>query len=419
MIRIAVWSLILGCAFAAQALANSTKIATASLALDSTARERFAFTGGFAAKEIVFHREALQLRRREVENREAQDFWQRFIWVASIFGVGGGFFLTWKRIKALEQTAKAAEQAAEFSHHDQMFQTFLQQFANAQEQTNIRIAAAIGLTRLSKAPSRLEKGSYPFQDEVINLFVETLRRETNDDVLQAVRRQLIEVGAPGLQVLVNMHREWYSADDAREGRLQHTPNLVEGIRSISEIIRKLREDSAQRWLDGRGLGNCVLQAANLWGAKLSNANLRHVDFRGANFWGANLEGADLSNADLSNADLRAVNLWDADLQDADLRGADLRQAGLRGADLRDADFRGVDLFGANLEGANLEGANFRGANLESANLEGAKLQEEVLPGDKHTEPRHVDLQEANWWDARISDAQREWLSHYFPVPESG
>ena len=99
----------------------------------------------------------------------------------------------------------------------------------------------------------------------------------------------------------------------------------------------------------------------------------HKVFKGLqiNLQGSYLNGADLMGARLEKAILAGVRLEGADLGGAHLQGAILSGAYLQGANLWGAHLQGAILRGAHLQGAILSGAYLQGADLRYAHLQGA------------------------------------------------
>ncbi|MBC7775555.1 MAG: pentapeptide repeat-containing protein [Phycisphaerae bacterium] len=133
------------------------------------------------------------------------------------------------------------------------------------------------------------------------------------------------------------------------------------------------------------LGNCYLEGARFFGAKLKRSNLRYLNLEKADFGWAELQGANLHNANLSMANLWAANLQGANLEEARLVStklfkAELIEANLYLANLWEADFREANLMRANLRRARLERSNFFKAELIGANLQGANFEDSCLEG---------------------------------------
>ena len=119
---------------------------------------------------------------------------------------------------------------------------------------------------------------------------------------------------------------------------------------------------------------------NLQGSWLNGANLRESRLRGADLAGAYLRGTELADADLKETNMVRVHMQKAFLLDAQLQGADLRWAELQRGDLRWAQLQAVDLRRAQLQAAFLAVAYLQGADLRGAQLQGAFLPDAQLQG---------------------------------------
>jgi len=352
------------------------------------------------------------IAKATLEQRKREAGRQFYYWIGSgvlaglglLFGFGLNAWRNW-----------ATQGAAQMVHHDEMFRTHLERFADQKQAASVRVAAAIGLKRLTELrnPLKLRHKDYPFRDDIIRLLVESLATETSATaaadradtaVLDAIQEQLVEIGLPALQTLVNRHRRWFPAPEdaskpADADKLKESPLFVASRDVIARVIfeaspgevdsspempsrwrlvKRWRRRPGNQWLDEGGLSDVVLTGAGLWTARLEGAYLTGAHLEGANLGSAHFEGTTLMDAHLDGAYLVAAKLG----------GADLRSAHLERAILR---------------GAHLEGAYLAEAHLERADLSRA------VDWDKAES-----WKDANWWDAVISDEQRAWFEEHYP-----
>lgn len=371
---------------------------------------------------------------RAAKSQARRDTWQIRTWRFGFIAVAIGIILTWLRIRAMEEAAAAP-------HNDEMFRTFLERFADTGQKKNIRIASCIGLGYMTRARSRIATSwqfwqrDYPFRTPVIHLLVESIFTEDDPEVRNTIRDQLIEIGGPALQTLVDRHREnfppwreersrsnprWLPLThyDEKTGKLEIDvcelpPNFIASRDAIAGIVQKAQRGNVtsewhnplrpafewsvsirklraairdwreyrrftkrERWLDFIGFMDVSLISANLFG----------VNLWGANLWGANLSYANLSGANLWHATLDGANLWHANLFHASLYGAGLREANLSRSLLSSA---GLSL-------ANVQSARF-------ANTNG--IDQAIWPA-------------CNWWDAEeMPPDALMWLQEHYPREE--
>ena len=116
---------------------------------------------------------------------------------------------------------------------------------------------------------------------------------------------------------------------------------------------------------------------NLQGSWLNGANLRGARLEGAILTKAHLRSAYLEEARLHGANLAAARLHGANLADAALHGANLMEASLHGANLWVTSLHGATLVDAALHGANLVEASLHGANTIRASLQGVASQKPI------------------------------------------
>ena len=143
------------------------------------------------------------------------------------------------------------------------------------------------------------------------------------------------------------------------------------------VFKGLRINLQGSWLNGANL-----ERARLVKAVLTRAHLRRTVLSDANLQGANLGGAHLQEA----------HLWRVSLQ-----GADLEWACLQEANFRKACLQGINLYRAHLQGASLQAAHLQGAFLGGVGLQGASLRAVRLQGVRSR---------ADDWPLPVSFAER-------------
>lgn len=272
---------------------------------------------------------------------------------------------SYRRAKALEETAKAQADATE-----------------RQAEANRNAERGLRQERLKNAiehlgdesPSIRMGGAY----ELFHLAADTegLRRTIFDILCAHVRRTTGEEG--------------YRKDHERKPSEEIQNLLTLLFVQEHEVFKGLHINLLGSWLNGANLRKARLRkavmegahlrGAHLSGAELQEANLREAYLQKANLQEAYLQGASLYNARLQGARLSEAHLQGAVLQGAHLQGASLFVAHLQGAHLWDAHLQGARLWGAQLQGASLYKAQLQGAHLSGAHLQGADLFEVGLQG---------------------------------------
>ena len=214
--------------------------------------------------------------------------------------------MSYKRAKALEDTAKAQAEATEE-----------QAKANQnteQGQRQERLKNAIEHLGHEKDSVRLG-GAY----ELFHLAEETEKwRQTILDILCAHIRQTTGEAE---------YREKHKSKPSEEVQSLMTLLFVQE----HDVFKGLHINLQESWLNGANLINARLQRANLINAQLQGAYLINARLQGANLLNAQLQGAYLSQGRLQGANL----LW------ARLQGANLSWARLQGAGLFNAQLQGV------------------------------------------------------------------------------
>ena len=97
------------------------------------------------------------------------------------------------------------------------FETYREQAVGGSRPVGERKAAIVELGHLS--------GYAEFERWVINYLTEAIQEESDPDVLRVVRDELIRIGAPALQTLVNKHRESFPVGDWTQ-RTRYDPGPI-------------------------------------------------------------------------------------------------------------------------------------------------------------------------------------------------
>ena len=263
--------------------------------------------------------------------------------------------MSYKRAKAMEQTAEAQADAAR-AQADAVSKTEQGQrqdrLKNAiehlgHESDSVRLGGAYELSHLAEDTEDLRQ-------TVLDILCAHIRRTTGETKYREAHKSEPSEEVQSLLMLLFVHH--------------------------SEVFKDRSIKLQGSWLNGAYLSSVCLQGASLSGAHLQGADLSDAYLQGASLSDAHLQRADLSNAHLQRASLSDARLQGADLSDAHLQGAHLSNAHLQRADLFGAHLQGADLSGAHLQGAYLPDAQLQGAHLSIAHLQGADLFGAQLQG---------------------------------------
>ena len=263
--------------------------------------------------------------------------------ILKFLGIGmGGVLLalqalmSYKRAKALEDTAKAQAEAAKAQAKATEEQAKANQNTE-QGQRQERLKNAIEHLGHNNASVRLG-GTY----ELFHLAQDTkdLRQTVLDILCAHIRRTTGE----------DEYRRKYKSEPSEEIQSLLTFLFVQK----HEVFKGLDINLQGSWLNGANLNRSRLEGAILTRTHLRSTHLEYARLLGANF---------------SRAVLQGTNLWEASLQEADFWKASLQGAGLEGARLQGANF-----WKASLQGAQLWKVSLQGAQLEGASLQGVFSQ---------------------------------------------
>ena len=296
--------------------------------------------------------------------------------ILKFLGIGmGGVLLalqammSYRRAKALEDTAKAQAEAAKA----QAKATEEQARANRnteQGQRQERLKNAIEHLGHDNASVRLG-GAY----ELFHLAQDTtdLRQTVLDILCSHIRRTTGE----------GEYRRKYESKPSEEIQSLLTLLFVQE----HEVFKGLHINLQGSWLDMANLSGARLENAFMVGAWLEGVDLSKSSLQRADLSDTHLQMADLREANLQGAELSWTRLQRARLGEAQLQGTNLVMAGLQGADLSLARLQGANLLRVKMQGADLSGARLQGANLYAAEMQGvslcaAEMQGTVLYGTK-------------------------------------
>ena len=309
--------------------------------------------------------------------------------ILKFLGIGmGGVLLalqammSYRRAKALEDTAKAQAEAAKA----QAKATEEQARANRnteQGQRQERLKNAIEHLGHAADSVRLG-GAY----ELFHLAEETKEwRQTILDILCAHIRQTTGESE---------YREKYKSKPSEEIQSLLTLLFVQD----HEVFKGLHINLQGSWLNGVNLNGARLEHAVLVGAYLQRAQLENSYLQKANLTEArltlaNLRKADLRRANFRKAHLQGARLFDAQLQSAclhwvQMQGVELIGARMQGASLYQVQMQAADLCGARLQLAILGDVKLQASLLGNAQLQAASLQGVQLGGVESLNGRPVE-----------------------------
>ena len=243
--------------------------------------------------------------------------------------------MSYKRAKAMEDTAKAQADAAQ-----------------AQARANENTEQGQRQERLKNAIEHLGHDS----DSV---------RLGGAYELFHLARDIVELRQTVLDILCAHIRRTTGENEYRKNHKSKPSEEVQSLLILlfvqnHEIFKGLRIELQGSWLNG----------ADIREAHLEKAILTKAHLKGTILFKAHLQEANLREARLQGANLEIAHLQAADLVEAHLQGAALFSVCLQAAYLFSTYLQGVRLVHANLQGAKLGGAQLQGADISSAHLEG-------------------------------------------------
>ena len=258
--------------------------------------------------------------------------------ILKFLGIGMGGVLvalqalmSYKRAKAMEQTAEAQADAAK-AQADAVSKT-------EQGQRQDRLKNAIEHLGHKSDSVRLG-GAY----ELFHL------AEDTEDLRQTV-----------LDILCAHIRQTTGESEYQE---THTWEPSEEIQSLLTLLFVQKHEVFK---------GCHINLQGSWlnGAELFEARMQKVDL----FW-AQMQGVRLFGAQMQGACLLGARMQGADLSETRMQGADLSEAQMQGVRLFWAQMQGADLSKAQMQGACLFWAQMQGADLSKAQMQGVQSQEQ-------------------------------------------
>ena len=317
--------------------------------------------------------------------------------ILTFLGIGMGGILvalqalmSYRRAKAMEETAKAqaraTEEQARANENTEQGQR-QERLKNAiehlgHEKDSVRLGGAYELFHLAKDA---KEGVKELHQTVLDILCAHIRQTTGE----------------------NEYREAHKSKPSEE--VQSMLRLL--FVQEHEVFKGLRIELQGSYLNGVDLRKARLQKAILAGAYLKKAKLDRAHLQRANLVEAHLEESSFSEAGLQGATLTEACLREADLVQTHLQGAYLQKVHLQKAILHDAHLQGTDLREAHLQEANFNSAHLQGAIFYQAHLQRAVLVQAHLEGailhDAHlqgTYLRGAQLHEAEVAGARLQGA---------------
>ena len=310
--------------------------------------------------------------------------------ILKFLGIGmGGLLLalqammSYKRAKALEDTANAQAEAAkaqakateeqakanqntEQGQRQERLKNAIEHLGHASD--SVRLGGAYELFHLAEDTKALRQ-------TVLDILCAHIRRTTGEAEYRKRHPSIPSEEVQSLLTLlfvqeheifkgcnINLQRSWLNGANLPKARLHEA--VLFGVR-----------------LHGAVLLDAQLQGANLGAARLQEAHFGKAHLQGANFYEAQLQGTYLGGVRLQGAILSSAQLHGASLNEAQLHGAFLLGAQLHGTDLARTQLQGAVLVNAQLQGARLGEAQFQGATLLKVRLHGVESVARSSRGD--------------------------------------
>ena len=316
--------------------------------------------------------------------------------ILKFLGIGmGGVLLalqalmSYKRAKALEDTANAQAEAAKAQA------TATEEQAKANENTEKgqrqeRLKNAIEHLGRDNASVRLG-GAY----ELFHLAQDTkdLRQTVLDILCAHIRRTTGEAE----------YRKTYKSQPSEEIQSLLTLLFVQE----HGVFKGLHINLQGSWLNGANLQGARLRKAHLAGAYLCRTVLGWAHLQGAILMGAYLQEAILGSAHMQGSFLLGANMQAASLDSAQMQGSILYKTELQGASLKDAKLQGITM--PNVDTARKDGISLQFAERMMASIG----QESNLSGAIGIGPNSNAItgaytaEEAEQWIAEYNEAMSE------------
>ena len=301
--------------------------------------------------------------------------------------------MSYKRAKALEDTAKTQADAAKAQARATEEQAKANKLTE-QGQRQDRLKNAIEHLGHESDSVRLG-GAY----ELFHLAKDTLEEDPKEKLSQTV-----------LDILCAHIRRITGEDGYREKHELKPSEEVQSLLTLLfvqeyEVFRGCHINLQGSWLNGADLKEARLWKARLTQVYLQRANLERAHLQRANLVDAHLEAAFLHKAQLQDTVLLFAHLQGARLDDIHLQGATLNGAKLQRAVLSRAKLQGARLNDTYLQGATLNGAKLQGAMLNMVvHLQGATLNGALLQGIGNMDEDSMSFEEQiRWYIDKTSD----------------
>ena len=327
--------------------------------------------------------------------------------ILTFLGIGMGGILvalqalmSYRRAKAMEETAKAqaraTEEQARANENTEQGQR-QERLKNAiehlgHEKDSVRLGGAYELFHLAKDA---KEGVKELHQTVLDILCAHIRQTTGENEYREAHKS-----KPSEEVQSMLRLLFVQEHEVFKGlRIELQGSYLNGV-----DLRKARLQKAilaGAYLKKAKLDRAHLQRANLVEAHLEESSFSEAGLQGATLTEACLREADLVQTHLQGAYLQKVHLQKAILHDAHLQGTDLREAHLQEANFNSAHLQGAIFYQAHLQRAVLVQAHLEGAILHDAHLEGAILHDAHLQG---TYLRGAQLHEAEVAGARLQGA---------------
>ncbi len=271
--------------------------------------------------------------------------------------------MSYKRAKALEDTAKTQADAAKAQARATEEQATANKLTE-QGQRQDRLKNAIEHLGHKSDSVRLG-GAY----ELFHLAKDTLEEDAKEKLSQTV-----------LDILCAHIRQTTGESEYREAHKSKPSEEIQSLLTLlfvqkHEVFKDCHINLQGSWLKWADLREARLEKTILVKAQLQGAWLDDAQLQEARLDGVQLQGAWLIRAHMQGAWLGRAQLQGTMLGGAQLQGAWLNEAHIQGAWLSETKLQGTQLGEAQLQGAALDGAQLQGAWLHKAQLQGIRVRD--------------------------------------------
>lgn len=271
-----------------------------------------------------------------------------------------GLYLTFRRIRALEENVKIAGENLKISQNN------LEENIKISQKNILSIIDGQITERFTKAIEQL--GNEKIEVRLGGICaLERIARDSENDYWT-----VMEVLTAYVREHTTIKERIYQSDEElknkkEEKQAEGQTELELATTDIQAILTVIKR---RKWFDREGEKGWYF---NLCNTNLSKADLQGANFQKINFQQANLEKANFNDSNLNRANLSKANLKGACFLEANLKKADLKHANLQEADLSKANLTEVHLYEVNFKKADLGEANFKKAKLTGVDLSEANL----------------------------------------------